>query len=482
MRGGAAGDRPPYATGFATLGRELTGEVLRVDAGVPAWLTGSLIRTGPARFEVGGRSYEHWFDGLAMLHRFAFADGRVTYSNRYLRSKAYCEAMARGRITRSEFMTDPCRTLFGRVMNLFRTELTDNANVNVATLDDEIVALTETPLPVRFDPETLETLGVLDYGLSVGGQLSTAHPHYDGRRCFSYIVMFGRRSTYRLFVDEGGRRKVLAELPADRPAYMHSFGMSQRYLVLAEFPFRVNPLRLKFSGKPFIRNYRWEPEAGLRFTVIEKASGAVAARAKGAPCFAFHHVNAHEVDGAVMVDLAAFPDPDIIERLRLARLRSGEPIEAVARLRRYRVPLGNGAAREARASDEPLSDAPIELPRIDYARRAGQPLRCVWGVGLTRPGDFIDNITKIELSTEPGVSGRHVTWHQPGCYPGEPVFVPRPGGVEEDDGVLLSVVFDSSTERSFLLVLDAATLDERARAFVPHAIPFGFHGNHFPGV
>jgi carotenoid cleavage dioxygenase-like enzyme len=31
-----------------------------------------------------------------------------------------------------------------------------------------------------------------------------------------------------------------------------------------------------------------------------------------------------------------------------------------------------------------------------------------------------------------------------------------------------------------LLVLDAATLDELARAPVPHHNPFGFHGRFFP--
>jgi beta,beta-carotene 9',10'-dioxygenase len=55
----------------------------------------------------------------------------------------------------------------------------------------------------------------------------------------------------------------------------------------------------------------------------------------------------------------------------------------------------------------------------------------------------------------------------------------RPAGVEEDDGVLLSVVLDIGARSSFLLVLDAATLGELARASAPHHIPFGFHGNYF---
>ena len=64
---------------------------------------------------------------------------------------------------------------------------------------------------------------------------------------------------------------------------MHSFGMTERYLVLAEFPRVVNPLRLLFSGQPFIRNYQWEPDRGVRFHVVEKEVGRVVRMARSAP-------------------------------------------------------------------------------------------------------------------------------------------------------------------------------------------------------
>ena len=70
-------------------------------------------------------------------------------------------------------------------------------------------------------------------------------------------------------------------------------------------------------------------------------------------------------------------------------------------------------------------------------------------------------------------------WRQEHCYPGEPVFVPAPNGQSEDSGVVLSVVLDAAAGNSFLLVLDAASFDEVARARVPHHIPFGFHGQYF---
>ena len=77
---------------------------------------------------------------------------------------------------------------------------------------------------------------------------------------------------------------------------MHSFAMTERYLVLVEFPLTVSALEpLKFSGKPFIQNYRWQPERGLKFHVVDKEERRREWRPPhGEAIFAFHHVNAFE--------------------------------------------------------------------------------------------------------------------------------------------------------------------------------------------
>lgn len=474
-------DRSPYHLGFSTLDRETRMENLPILGVLPSWLSGVLMRTAPAKFEVGRRSYNHWFDGLAMLHAFTFSGGRVSYANRYLRSQAYREAMEKGKISRSEFATNAHRTLFEKMRAFFDPKLTDNCNVSVNKLADKVVALTETRLPVQFDIETLETLGIYNYDNGPGdrlpGPISIAHPHFDFERgChYSFILDFGRRSAYRFFSIEAktGRQKVLATIPVEQPAYMHSFGMTEHYLVLTEFPLVVNPLRLRFSGKPFIRNYKWEPQRGVRFHVVDKKTGRVVKETGSDAFFAFHHVNAFEEDGAVIVDIVAYPDPTIIDQLYLRRLRSAEPVTATGKVKRFRIDLGG----RSEVGEQLLSEARIELPRINYRRRAGQPYRFVFGAGNeTSDGDadFLDNLVKIDLK-----AGSVKTWHAAGRYPGEPVFVAAPDAREEDDGVILSVVLDVHESRSFLLVLDASTWEEIARAEAPHHIPFGFHGNFF---
>jgi beta,beta-carotene 9',10'-dioxygenase len=461
-----------HSLGFTTLTSETSIDALPVRGRLPPWLAGRLVRTGPARFEVGASRYNHWFDGLAMLHAFAFDQGRVSYTNRYLRSQAHDEAMAAGAIRRAEFATDPCRGLFQRVASWFSPKFTDNCNVSVNKLASEFVAYTETRMPIRFDPVTLNTLGEYDYDKRIKGPLSIAHPHLDHvrRRHYTYVLEFGRRSQYHLFgIDQAtGQEAVVATLPAHRPAYMHSFGMSEQYLVLAEFPLVVDPLRLKFRGKPFIRNYQWEPDRGVRFHIVEKETGQVVRTARGRAVFAFHHVNAFEEGGEIVVDIVAFPDSSVIDQVYLERLRSAEPVTFTGKLTRFRI----GSSGDA--PDERLSGAPIEFPRINYRRGAGRRYRYVYGAGNEVRGNFIDNLVKLDLEHNATSS-----WYEEGCYPGEPVFVSGPEAANEDDGVILSVVLDAKKALSFLLILDASNFRELARAEVSHHIPFGFHGNYF---
>lgn len=454
--------------GFDSLYDEVRIASLPVEGELPDWLVGSLLRTGPAQFEVGEQQMRHWFDGLAMLHRFGFADGRVSYANRFLATKAKQAADERGEIAFSEFATDPCRSLFKRMFSLFSPNLTDNANVNLVELGERFVAMTETPIPVQFDPETLAAAGV---GWSVPGELTTAHPHLDRSSggMLNYAAKLGPRNRYRFFgvAPDSSESEVVASVPVGEPAYMHSFGLSERWFVLAEFPFVVNPLRLLLSGRPFIENFRWKPELGTRFTLIDRSSGEARGPFTSDACFGFHHVNAYEDEsGAVVADISTFDDAEIVESLYLGRLRDGAPVPAPS-LTRFVIDPDGGTVTAERLVDEP-----IDLPRINYGRCNERPYRYVWGAGMEPgSGSFFDRIVAVDLDAR-----TTRTWYEPGSYPGEPVFVAAPDAAAENDGVLLSVVLDAPAQSSFLLVLDAADLSELARARVPHHIPFSFHG------
>ena len=139
-----------YGAGFRSLTREIADPVaLPVEGTLPSWLNGTLLRTGPSKFEVGARTYNHWFDGLAMLHRFAFEDGGVTYANRFLKSRAFCAANPTGKISFGQFATDPCLTFFGRVAAIFDPSPPTIA-ASMSRPMRARVAFTETSIPARF--------------------------------------------------------------------------------------------------------------------------------------------------------------------------------------------------------------------------------------------------------------------------------------------------------------------------------------------
>lgn len=463
-----------YKQGLTTLEGEFQIENLPVSGHLPLWLSGSLVRNGPGRFEVGSQQYRHWFDGLSMLHRFAFKNGTVAYANKYLRSRDYSEAMDKGRISVPEFATDPARTLFQRLLSMFDPGSIQNGNVNVARVGDSYLAMTEVPLPMEFDPQTLDTLGVFDYGGDkFPGVMTTAHPHFDpkSRSLVNCVTEMGPRNRYTVYHIPPGqkRRERIGSVTCREPGYMHSFGLTENHVVLAEIPLVMNPLRLLFRSKPFIEYLEWRPGRGTRLIALDKRDGSLKTWTAEA-FFTFHHINAFEQNGELVLDIAAYDDPALIEAFYLERLRAGGPVPA-SQFRRYRLP-----AKSSTAHYEVMVSDSIELPRLNYGYSNTRDYRFAYGVSNRpdRPGDLYNQLVKVDVCER-----ESKVWLEEGCYPGEPVFAAGPGTAAEDEGVILSVVLNAATGTSFLLVLDAHSFSEIARAEVPHHIPLGFHGEYF---
>jgi len=167
-----------------------------------------------------------------------------------------------------------------------------------------------------------------------------------------------------------------------------------------------------------------------------------------------------------VVDLCAYQDSSIIDSLYLDENGPRGEIPRTE-LRRYTIDLDGGSVRS-----EALADGSLELPRIDYGRRNTRDYSYAYFTGSD--ASWIDRLVKVDVR-----DGARSEWRADGCYPGEPVFVREPGTEAEDAGVVLSVVLDTNAGRSFLLVLDAGSFEELARADAPHHIPFGFHGQYF---
>jgi beta,beta-carotene 9',10'-dioxygenase len=459
------------------LNEELERSPCEVQGTIPPWLSGTLLRNGPAKFSVGGKERVTWFDGLAMLHAFEFTPEEVFYSNRFLRCAQYYIMMNGKSLNFGGFAQDPCPVLFKNQTSRFipnaKADIV-SAGVTIQDYADMMVALTETPLPVVFDPQTLDTIGNFEFSdeLPKSKIWESAHALHDlaSGETYNYLIEFGERSFYVIWkmYDHSTTREIVSKIPVELPAYMHSFALTEQYVILVEFPFVVNPADLIHRTKPLIFNYTWKPERGTTFYVTERSSGRLVATIKGDPFFAFHHVNAYDKEGKIYLDIATEPNADIMGVIT-ETLTDTKKIQTVGKtkLERFTIELSTQTL-----SKETIFHDSLEMPRVAADKVAHEYSYC-YAINAEFPNSINDirPLYKIDVNQKTALK-----WEQAGCFPGEPIFAPNPRGENEDDGAVLSVVLDLINHSSFLLILDARDLTELARAEVPHAIPVGLHG------
>lgn len=445
--------------------------VARVEGTFPDWLRGRLVRTAPAIFEQDGWRANHWFDALGMLYSFEIeTSNRVSWMQRLLDSEV-SRAAQRGRAPYAMFGTPIRRSMLRQLVEPIPVS-TDNANVNIVPMGSDWVAMTETNRQLSIDPETLATRGHVVYedGLP-GGMWMTAHPHFDVDRNVAVNVgtIVGARSELVVYEHTPGvrRRTVVGRVPMRRLPYVHSFGLTRSSAVLIAHPFDVSPLSLLWSNR-FVEHYRWRPEQGTRLHVVDRATGA-SRTVEAEPMFVFHTVNTFEQGDDLILDVLAYRDPEVVRRhMRIEGLRQGVP-GLLPQLTRLRIRPGR-----QRADVEQLVDGGFEFPSIHYRRQSGRPHRFVWGAAIAPARGDAGGMGIVRVDVE---RGERQSFAGGSFTLGEPIFVPRPGGTAEDDGVLLSVGADNAAKSAKLIALDARSLEPIAEATIPVPLPLGFHGS-----
>uniref|UniRef100_A0A8D3D3P0 Carotenoid-cleaving dioxygenase, mitochondrial n=1 Tax=Scophthalmus maximus TaxID=52904 RepID=A0A8D3D3P0_SCOMX len=465
----------------------------KVQGIIPSWISGNFLRNGPGKFEFGNTHYNHWFDGMAMMHQFKIDKGQVTYMSRFLSSDAYKKNSERDRIVMSEFGTlalpDPCKNFFQRFLSRFeRMEPTDNASVSFVRYKGDYYVSTETNFMHRVNPENLETLEKVDWSKFIAVNGATAHPHYDpdgttynmgnsyGSKGALYnIIKVPPEKTDAENTLQGA--KILCSIaPAKKshPSYYHSFAMSENFVVFIEQPIKMDLLKIvtcKMRGKALSQGIYWDPSQETVFHLVDKHTGNVSSVKYHTKAIStFHQINAFEEDGFLMVDMCCSDDGQALDNYLIQNLRkSGDNLYS-SKL----VEIHNTIYSLLHFLPFHMNDlheyGGLEFPQINYGRCNTRPYRYFYGCGFRHLVG--DSLLKMDLNDK-----TFKVWYQKGFYPSEPVFVPSPDAVEEDDGVILSVVLIPSQDKgTFLLALDAKTFEELGRADVPVNMPYGFHG------
>ena len=366
----------------------------------------------------------------------------------------------------------------------------------------------------QMDPETLEPIGFATQQSlhpDLGGPMSCAHAQRDPETgdVFNFNLQMGRFPTYRIFRVSAstGKTDILATItgPGIAPAYIHSFFLSPSYVVLC-----IPSSHLAFSGLKVLweRNILnaiepFSTDKKCKWFVVDRLHGkGVVARFESEAGFFFHTINAFEErigkdSGSLGLycDAIEYPSLDIMSSLYYDVLLGKDGADArfwgdtkrarscMARLARYQLNISTvskgsmpGGQEGAGAITKVFSiPAPHcgDLPTIN-PRFATRQHRYVYSLSFSGRSMPADGIVKTDTETR---EARF--WNiSPGHTPGEAIFVPRPDGTDEDDGILLSVVLDGSSKTSYLICLDAKTMSEVGRAEIGFAVAFGFHGVH----
>ena len=384
----------------------------------------------------------------------------------------------------------------------------DNMNVNVYSVYNsdigryQYLALNDFWKVYEFFPNNLTTIGHVTAPIPkshVTGTgsfeflsfLSSAHPLPEvGKKSqFTFVssvsLIPGIKSKISLVrILNVNKRQIVAQWPVDKVPYMHSFSVTEHYVIFFASPFYVNTLKMIKYAEP-IDSLDWHGDEDATVYVVNIKTGHVTP-IKTNNMFTMHHVNAfEESETQITVDLSSYPSPAFVQNLKIEILR--DPIkrnqfDAHALLKRYRIDLEtNSMTMQTFESsiDVPFA-AYIDMPTLNEEYRYNRYCK-VYGIVLKK-----DNITLSKISiAKKDLCGNIETdkeWFIEGHYPVESWFVATPGGTDEDDGYLLVPILDGYKKKTYLATIDAKSMKTINRAYLPTVVPFSLHGRFFEEV
>jgi len=482
-----------WQKGYRSLKQEYSYWIEDIDGEIPVELKGTLFRNGPGLLEVNGQRLHHPFDGDGMICSIAFDQGRAYFRNRFVRTEGYCAEQKAGRLLyRGVFGTQKPG---GWLSNFLDLRLKNIANTQVIYWGGKLLALWEAAEPHRLDPRTLETLGkeYLD-GVLHPGSAFAAHPWIDpacsqdgGAPCLvNFAIKPGLSTTITIYeLNPAGQviRQHAHAVPGF--AFIHDFAITPNYCILFQNPVAFNPIPFAIGLRGAADCLKFQPHKPTQIVIIPRHGDAPVQILPTQSGFVFHHSNAFEQEGCLWIDSVCYesfpavdPDSDYRE-IDFDALAPGQ-------LFRFRVDLaGKTIDRQL------LESRCCEFPYV-HPSHAGRPYRYAYlGAAHAPQGNApLQAILKVDLTSD----DRQLWSAAPHGYVGEPIFVPRaaesyqnglPAATavgNEDDGWVLTLVYDSQRERSDLVILDAQDLNRGpiARLHLQHHVPYGLHGSFTP--
>ncbi|HEX4867507.1 MAG TPA: carotenoid oxygenase family protein [Acidimicrobiales bacterium] len=434
---------------YAPIPGDVTALDLEVQGELPVELEGRYLRNGPNPVTPVDPATYHWFTGDGMVHGVRLRGGRAEwYRARSVRSTAVSEALGEPPAPGERH---------GGV---------DTVNTHVVGLAGRTYALVEAGArPVELSYE-LDTVAHSDLGGTLPNGY-TAHPKVDPETRDLHAIAYHWALPHLQYIVIGADGAVRQVEPVEVPdgPMVHDCSITERWVVVYDLPVTFD-LEVAMSGGRF--PYGWNDAHAARVGLLPLGGRGDEVRwFDVAPCYVFHPLNAYDDGDRVVLDVVRYD--------RMFVGRHVGPDDAPPLLWRWTIDTTTGAVRE-----EQLSDRSFEFPRVDE-RRVGRPHRFAYGAEVARSGEgngFGGRLARIDGKT----GDVSLTDLGPGRFGGEWVMIPRHAASAEDDGWLMSYVYDTDADRSELVVLPAAdpSAGPVARVLLPNRVPAGFHGSWVP--
>ncbi len=375
----------------------------------------------------------------------------------------------------------------GLLANAFDLRKKNVANTNIIYWGDKLLALWEASHPYRLDPDTLETLGIetLDGVLHKDSPFA-AHPMIDPGdenrepRLVTFAIKPGPITTITVYeLNQAG--KVVQQHDHKIPgfAFIHDFAITPNYCLFFQNPVSFNPLPYVLGFRGAAECIKFHSDRSTKIWLIPRDPSQEVQVLETDPCFVFHHANAFEQGDELIVDSVCYETfPGIDHNLNYQDIDFDA--RPPAQLWRFHLNL-----RTKTAQGNLLVERSCEFPFI-HPDRIGQPHRCIFLAAAHQPQG--DAPQQAILKVDPEYGEQQFWSAAPKGFLGEPVFVPRTphippyqGGTKggEDDGWVLTLVYDADHNRTDVVILDGTCLEKGAiaRLHLKHHIPYGLHGS-----
>ena len=469
-----------WKRGYDSQPNEYDYDITEIEGEIPTELSGTLFRNGPGLLDIGDSPIHHPFDGDGMISAFSFRDGKAHYHNRFVQTEAYIKEKEAGTILyRGVFGTQKPG---GLLKNIFDFKLKNIANTGVIYWGGKLLALWEAAEPHRLDPKTLETIGIeyLDGVLSSGDAFS-AHPWIDpscelddGAPCMvNFRVDPGLSSKITLF-EFAPDGKLLRRHAHTIPgfSFIHDFIITPHYAIFFQNPVNFNPLPFLFGMRGAGECVEFQPHKPTNVVMIPRDPGNKEVKTFSVESgFVFHHANAFEEDGRIIVDSITYqslPQVQPDTNYKEVDFRSLDP----GQLWRFKFNLQDGTV-ERKMIESRCCEFPTHNPN-----NVGRDYRYLYIGAIpedTGTNDPLQAVLKLDLKT----GERQTHSFAPSGFISEPIFVPKPNTEVEDAGWVLTLVYDGSKHRSTLAILDVQNIagDAIALLHLKHHVPYGLHGS-----